>query len=205
MKTTACVIVPLSLLAISCSDTSIETPPSEAADQVSDSSRMDREELCSSVRRVSKDAVNGFAALKAEQRVVPVSKTESMSRVYREYKENETWFHMPAASDCYISSSLDRPPGTMRWTHYRCRWDHSALSEAKSAYRDLNRQIEICMEAKDFEVRPEKDGRKLSRRIYRSPEASLYLYTTYYTTSSNGGPAGPPVVDLVFQASRKPK
>ena len=181
MKPAARVIVPLSLLTISCSDTSQQTSASKPAEQGYDMSRMDREELCSSIRRVSKDAINGFAALKAEERTIPESKTASMSRVYREYKENETWFHMPGASDCYISSSFDRPPGTKRWAHYKCRWPYPALDEAKSAFRVLNRYIEICVDAEDIEVRQEKDGQKISRRIFRAPKASLNLYTEYYT------------------------
>jgi len=205
MKVTARVILPLSLLAISCSETSRESTASDVVKQASAPPRMDREELCSSVRRVSKDAVNGFATLKAEERTVPVSETESMSRVYREYQENETWLHMPGASDCYISSSLDRPPGTLRWAHYKCRWDHSTLDEAKSAFRDLNRYIEICVDSEDIEIAQDKDGQKLSRRIFRSPEASLHLYTSYYTTTSDDEAMGPPVVDLIFQTSRKPQ
>lgn len=204
MKSTALVIASLSLLAISCADTSMETAESEAAAKGSIMSRIDREELCSSVRRVSKDAVNGFAVFKAGERTVPVAKTESMSRVYREYQENETWFHMPEARDCYISSSLDRPPGTMRWADYRCRWLHSTRDQAKSAYRDLNRYIELCLDSEEIEVRQEKDGQKLARRIFRSPEASLHLYTAYYTATSDDEVVGPSVVDLVFQASRKP-
>ena len=205
MKSAARVIVPLSLLTISCSDTSQDTSGIEAVKQGYEKSRTDRDEFCSSIRRVTKDAINGFAALKAEERAVPVSKTESMHRVYREYKENETWFHLPAASECYISNSLDRPPGTMRWSDYKCRWIHSTLDETKSAFRDLNRYIEICMEAEDIEVRQEKDGQKLSRRIFRSPEASLHLYTTYYTTTPDDEAMGSPVLDVIFQASKKPK
>ena len=205
MKSAARVIVPLSLLTISCSDTSQDTSGIDAVKQGCERPWMDRDEFCSSIRRVTKDAINGFAALIAEDRTVPVSKTESMSRVYREYKENETWFHIPAASDCYISSSLDRPPRTMRWSDYKCRWAHSTLDGAKSAFQDLNRYIEICMEAEDIEVRQEKDGQKLSRRIFRSPEASLHLYTTYYTTNFDDDVMGAPVLDLIFQVSKKPK
>jgi len=204
MKITARVIVPLSLLAISCSDTSIETPESEVVKQGLDLSGLDREELCSSVRRVSKYAVNGFTELKAEERIVSVSKTGSMSRLYREYGENETWFHMPEASDCYIASSLDRPPGTMRWDHYKCRWDHSSLDEAKSSFRNLNRYVEICVDSESIEVTKDKDGQKLSRRIFRAPDASLHLYTAYYTPTSEDERTEPPVVELIFQASRKP-
>jgi hypothetical protein len=203
MKSAARVIVSLSLLTISCSDTSQNTSGIEAVEQEYERSWMDSDEFCSSIRRVTKDAINGFAALKADERTVPVSKTESMNRVYRDYRENETWFHMPAASDCYISSSLDRPPGTMRWSDYKCRWVHSTLDEAKLAFRDLNRYIEICMETEHIEVRQEKDGQKLSRRIFRAPETSLHLYTTYYTTNSDDEVMGPPALDIIFQASSK--
>jgi len=204
MKTTARVIVPLSLLAISCSDTSVDKPESESVKQRSGLSQLDREELCSSVRRISKDAVNGFAGLRAEEKIVSVAKTASMSRLYREYGENETWFHMPEASDCYIASSLDRPPGTMRWDQYQCRWDLSTLDDAKSAFRRLNRYIEICVDSENVEIAQDKDGQKLSRRIFRAPDASLYLYTAYYTPTSDDEQTGPPLVALVFQASRKP-
>jgi hypothetical protein len=203
MKPAARVIVPLSLLTVSCSDTSQQTSASTAVQQGYDMSRMDREELCSSIRRVSKDAINGFAALKAEERTIPNSKTASMSRVYREYKENETWFHMPGASDCYISSSLDRPPGTRQWAYYKCRWPYPALDEAKSEFRVLNRYIEFCVDAEDIEVRQEKDGHKISRRIFRAPTTSLNLYTEYYTEAFQGDLVGPPVLDVSFQASIK--
>ena len=205
MKTAAWVMVPLSLLTISCSETSEQTSTEKPAEQGYDTSQMDREELCSSIRRASKDAINGFATLKAEVRTVPDSKIESMSRVYLEYHEYETWFHMPGASDCYISNSIDRPPGTIRWAHYKCRWPYQKLDEAKSAFRDLNRYIEICVDAEDIEVRPEKDGQKISRRIFRAPETSLNLYTEYYTKGSGDEEAGPPVLDISFQASIKRK
>ena len=203
MKTVARVIVPLSLLIISCSDKSQNTSAIKALEQGYDMSRMDREELCSSIRRVSKDALSGFSALKAEERTFPVSKTESMSRMYREYKENETWFHMPGASDCYISSSLDRPPGTIRWADYKCRWPYPTPNEAKSAFRDLNRYIEICVDAEDIEVRQEKDGQKISRRIFRAPKVTLNLYTAYYTEPLKDESIGPLVLDIDFQASIK--
>ena len=205
MKTAAWVIVPLSLLAISCSDPPEQASTDNATEQGYDISQMDREEFCSSIRRTSKDAINGFATLKAGNRTVPGSKTESMSRVYLEYREYETWFHMPGASDCYISSSIDRPPGTMRWAHYRCRWPYQTLDEAKSAFRDLNRYIEICVDAEDIEVRQEKDGQKISRRIFRAPETSLNLYTGYYTRGSGDGQSGSPVLDVSFQAGSKRK
>ena len=203
MKPAARVIVPLSLLTISCSDTSEQTSAIKAVEQGYDMSRMDREELCSSVRRVSKDAINGFAALKAEERTISNSKTASMSRVYREYKENDTWFYMPGASDCYISSSLDRPPGTKQWAYYKCRWPYPALDQAKSGFQVLNRYIEICVDAEDIEVRQEKDGQKISRRIFRSPKASVNLYTEYYTKAFKGELVGSPVLDFSFQASIK--
>lgn len=207
MKTAARAIVPLALLTISCSntsqETSQETSASKAVEQGYDMSRLDHEELCGSIRRVSKDVIHGFAALKAEERTIPESKNQSMSRVYREYQENETWFHMPGASDCYISSSFDRPPGTIRWAHYKCRWPYPTLEEAKSAFRDLNRYIEICVDAEDIEVRQEKDGRVISRRIFRAPKASLHLYTDYYTKSFKGELVGQPVLDFNFQASMK--
>lgn len=205
MKNAACVIVPLSLLAVSCSDPPQPRSSNEVVQRQYDTSWMDHEELCSSVRRVSKDAVNGFAAFKAGERLVSVSKTESMSRVYREYQENETWFHMPGASDCYISNSLDRPPGTIRWAHYKCRWSHATLDEAESAFLDVNRYIEICVDAEDIAVRQEKDGQHLSRRIFRAPETSLHLYTIYHTVTFDDEETGPPVLDMVFQASIKPQ
>jgi hypothetical protein len=166
-------------------------------------SRMDHEELCSSIRRVSKDAVKGFATLKTEERVIPGSKTASMSRMYREYREDETWFHMPGASDCHLTSSLDRPPGKTRWAHYRCQWSYPTLDTARSAFRDLNRYIEICVDAENVQVRQEKDGHEISRRVFRAPEASLNLHTSYYTLTLEGEPVGPPVLDLNFQASIK--
>ena len=203
MKTAARVIVPLSLLTISCSDKSEQTSASKVEERGYDMSQVDREELCSSIRRVSKDAINGFATLKAEARTVPDSKTESMSRVYLEYREHETWFHMPGASDCYVSSSFDRPPGTMRWAHYKCRWLYPTLAGAKSAFRDLNRHIEICVDAEDIDVQEQKNGKKISRRIFRAPETSLNLYTEYYTRALGDGQAGSPVLDINFQASIK--
>jgi len=203
MKPAARVIVPLSLLTISCSDTSQQTSASKTAEQGYDMSRMDREEFCSSIRRVSKAAINGFAALKAEERIISNSKTASMSRVYREYKENETWFHMPGASDCYISNSLDRPPGTKQWAYYKCRWTYPALDEAKSGFRVLNRYVEICVDAEDIEIRQEKDGQKISRRMFRAPKTSLNLYTEYYTKAFKGEPVGPPVLSISFHASIK--
>jgi hypothetical protein len=203
MKTAACVLLPLSLLMASCSDTPPDASAGKDAVQGYDMSRLDHTVLCSSIRRVSKDAVNGFAALQAGQRALTSSKMESMSRLYREYREDETGFHMPGASDCYLTSSLDRPPGTLRWAYYRCHWPYPSLDQARSAFRDLNRHIEICMDAEDLEVRQEKDGREISRRIFRAPDASLHLYTAYFSDTSKDEPTGPPVLDLRFQASLK--
>ncbi len=196
-------IAPLSLLIISCSDISQETASSNAAQEANDVTQIDREELCSSIRRVSKDAINGFAVFKAGERAVPVSKLESMHRVYREYQEHETWFHLPGASDCYIWTSLDRPPDTSQWSYYQCRWPYSTLDEAMSAFRDVNRYIEICVDAEDIGATQEKDGQKISRRMFRAPNASLHLYTAYFTDAHEDMSVGTPVLDVSFQASIK--
>lgn len=193
----------LSLLIISCSDTSQEAASIKAEEEAYEISRMDREELCGSIRRVSKDAIKGFAALKAEERAISVSKSESMQRVYREYQERETWFHLPGASDCFIWSSLDRPPDTSRWAYYECRWSYSTLDQAKSAFRDVNRYIEICVDSEEIDVTQEKDGQKISRRMFRAPNASLHLYTAYFTDTHEDERIGPPVLDVRFQASIK--
>ena len=200
MNASVRVIVPLSLFIVSCSDKSQETSVGETVEQAYEMSRMDRDELCSSLRRVSKDAVKRFATLKAGERSLPSSTTESMSRLYREYQENETWFHIPGASDCHVSNRLDRPPGTIRWAHYKCRWNYPTLDQARSAFRDLNRYIEICMKAEDIEVRQDKDGEKVSRRMFRAPNSSLNLYTLYFTESLQDGLTGQPVLEIDFQA-----
>lgn len=200
MKTASCVILPLSLLTASCSDTAEETAPIGVTGPGHAMSRMDHEEFCSSIRRVSKEAANGFATLKSGARTVPGAKTETMSRVYREYQEDETWFHLPAASDCHIASSMDRPPGKARWANYRCRWRHATLDEAGSAFRDMNRHIGICMEAEDIKIMRERDGQKIAWRIFRAPDVTLNLFTAYHTESLGGESVGPPVLDLDLQA-----
>lgn len=203
MKTLAQVIVPLSLLTVSCSETPRDIPPATAVEPGLNMSLIDREEFCSSVRRISKDAINGFAALKGQERDVPGSKAESMGRLYREYQENETWFHMPEASDCYISTSIDRPPGKMRWSQYRCRWHASAPGQAQAAFRDLARYIDICVAAEDTQIQLAKDGREIAWQMFRAPDASLDLYTEYRVRTSEGELMESPVLEINFKGSRK--